>query len=285
MIRSAAVSLLVLDFDGTMTDAEVEGEPFARGYLEDLALLVGRPVDDPELLGLVEVARARVESDPEAAFVWMGKPVAPSRVDPYLRMVPIAHAVLDAFGMFDNAHDRGVLLGRLLYKYNYAKTAIAPRAGARALLAALAGTDTWVVTNSYTEHVEKKIQLIDGGGGELAWLAGRVRGNASKFEIDEAWEAAPATMHLDGLRRPVLLRRRKYHAALAELLAGRPFAELTVVGDIFELDLAMPLALGARIGLVASAQTPPHELAFVEAHPRGQVIRDLDEVRALAGPP
>jgi hypothetical protein len=55
-----------------------------------------------------------------------------------------------------------------------------------------------------------------------------------------------------------------------------------VIGDIFELDLAMPLALGARIGLVSSAQTPPYERAFVAAHPRGRVIDDLREIPRYA---
>jgi len=276
------VSLLVLDFDGTMTDAEVEGGPFTAGYLEDLAALVGRRADDPELAAIVAGVRDRIAHDPEASFVWQGHAVAPSRVDPYLRIVPIAEAIFDAFGAFPRAVDRGALLGRVLYKYNYAKTLIAPRPGARELLAALAGTDTWVVTNSHTEHVAAKVDAIDAGTGALAWLRGRIHGNASKFEIDDAWTGAPAELSLPGLRRPVLLRRRKYHAVLAELLAGRPFAELTVVGDIFELDLAMPLAMGARVGLVAGPHTPPHEIAYCDEHPRARVIRRLDEVLALA---
>ncbi len=271
--------MLVLDFDGTMTDAELEGEPFTHGYLEDLALLVGRRTDDAELTELVASTRAAIASDPEAAFVWNGRAVAPSGVDPYLRIVPIAHAILDRFGAFPRPEDRSALLGRLLYKYNYAKTRIVPRAGARELLASLDGADAWVVTNSHTEHVRQKIEVVDGGAGELAWLASRVRGNASKFEVDDSWEGAPSELRLDGLRRPVLLRRRKYHAVLAELLGDRGFDALTVVGDIFELDLAMPLALGARVGLVAGPGTPAHELAFVEAHPRAKVIRDLAEVR------
>jgi hypothetical protein len=276
--------VLALDFDGTMTDAELEGAPFTDGYLEDLALLVGRRADDPELAAVVAAARERVATDPEAAFEWMGKKVAPSRVDPYLRIVPVAHAILDHFGALPRVEDRSPLLGRILYKYNYAKTTIAPRPGARALLASLAGTDTWVVTNSYTEHVARKIAAIDGGRGDLAWLAGRVRGDASKFEVDDAWLGAPPVLELPGLARPVLLRRRKYHAVLAELLGGAPFSALTVVGDIFELDLAMPLALGARVGLVAGPHTPPHEVAYVEGHPRGRVLRSLDEVRDFAYP-
>jgi hypothetical protein len=130
--------------------------------------------------------------------------------------------------------------------------------------------------------VRHKITVIDGGSGELAWLSTRVRGLASKFEVDDAWDGAPAELRLDGLARPVLLRRRKYHAVLADLLGGRGFDALTVVGDIFELDLAMPLALGARVGLVAGPATPPHELAYVEAHPRARVLHSLDEVRGFA---
>lgn len=273
--------MLVLDFDGTVTDAEAEGAPFTVGYLEDLALLVGRPAGDPEIAAIAETARHKVETDPEAAFEWMGKKVAPSRVDPYLRVVPIAHAILDQFGAFPRMEDRSALLGRVLYKYNYAKTRTVPRAGARDLLASLAGTDSWVVTNSYTEHVEAKVAAVLGEG---SWLAGRVRGNASKFEVDDGWLGAPPTLDLPGLARPVLLRRRRYHAVIAELLAGRGFEDLTVVGDIFELDLAMPLALGARVGLMAGAQTPAHEVAYVASHPRGRVLRTLDEVRDFAYP-
>jgi hypothetical protein len=33
--------VLVLDFDGTMTDAEEEGRPYRQGCLEDLAVLCG----------------------------------------------------------------------------------------------------------------------------------------------------------------------------------------------------------------------------------------------------
>jgi hypothetical protein len=63
---------------------------------------------------------------------------------------------------------------------------------------------------------------------------------------------------------------------------GASFADLTVVGDIFELDLALPLALGARVGLVASLYTPAYEQAFVAAHPRGRVFKDLTEVAGWA---
>jgi hypothetical protein len=108
---------------------------------------------------------------------------------------------------------------------------------------------------------------------------------ARKFEVDDAWSGVAAELALPGLARPVLLRRRAYHDILRELLddAGASFAGLTVIGDIFELDLAMPLALGARVGLVATARTPDYERAYVAAHPRGRVIEDLRDIPAWVG--
>ncbi|MBA3499430.1 MAG: hypothetical protein H0T65_03600 [Deltaproteobacteria bacterium] len=44
----------------------------------------------------------------------------------------------------------------------------------------------------------------------------------------------------------------------------------------------MPLALGARVGLVVSPHTPTYERAYVSAHPRGRVIDHLSEIPAFA---
>lgn len=279
------MTTLVLDFDGTMTDAEAEGLPFVEGYLEDLATLVGRAPGDPELLEVVAQARAELAAAPAShPFLWMGRAVAPATVDPYLRMVPIAHRVLDRFGAFPSAVDRGRLLGGLLYRYNYARTIGRPvfRPGAGAALASLQGTDSHVVTNSDTHHVAGKIVALGAEHAGAEWLAPRVRGSARKFDVDDAWAGAPAELALPGLERPVLLRRRNYHDVLASVLAGKPFSDLVVVGDIFELDLAMPLAMGARVGLMDGPHTPAYERAFVTAHPRAALLRGVDEIRAFA---
>jgi hypothetical protein len=82
----------------------------------------------------------------------------------------------------------------------------------------------------------------------------------------------------------VLLRRRLYHDIVRSILDEEQasFDDLVVVGDIFELDLAMPLALGARVGLVTSPRTPPYERAFVAAHPRATLVDDLAAIPSLA---
>jgi hypothetical protein len=281
------MTVLVLDFDGTMTDAEAEGRPFRDGYLDDLCSLVGRAAQDAEIYEIADAVEAELALDPAShPFLWMGRAVAPATVDPYLRMVPIAHRILDRFGAIPSAQDRARLLGGVLYRYNYAKTLGHPvfRPGAGDVLRALAGTHAWIVTNSDTHAVAGKVAALDREAPGVAWLTSRVRGHARKFDVDDAWTGAPGELAVPGLERPVLLRRRSYHDILREILdgAGAGFEDLVVIGDIFELDLALPLALGARIGLVASVHTPPYERAFVEGHPRGRVIESLAEIPAYA---
>lgn len=281
------MTVLVLDFDGTMTDAEAEGRPFRDGYLEDLATLVGRAGGDPEVLAIADTVEAELALAPAAhPFLWMGRAVAPATVDPYLRMVPIAHRILDRFECMPSAIDRGRLLGNVLYKYNYAKTLGHPvfRAGAGEVLRALGGTDAWIVTNSDTHAVAGKVAALDRQTSGVAWLTSRVRGHARKFDVDDTWTGLEPELDLPGLDRPVLLRRRAYHDIMKAILdaSGATFADLVVIGDIFELDLAMPLALGARVGLVSTPRTPPYERAFVEAHPRARIIDDLAEIPRFA---
>ena len=270
-----------------MTDAEAEGRPFRDGYLEDLCSLVGRAAGDVEVMGICEAVEAELAAAPAShPFLWMGRAVAPATVDPYLRMVPIAHRILDHFGVMPSAVDRGRVLGSVLYKYNYAKTLGRPvfRAGAGAVLRALAGTQTYIVTNSDTHAVAGKVAALDRDEPGVIQLTGRVRGHARKFDVDDSWDGIAPELALPGLDRPVLLRRRMYFDILRTVLdaSGADFSDLTVVGDIFELDLAMPLALGARVGLVVSPQTPAYERAFVSAHPRGRVIEQLSEIPPFA---
>ena len=281
------MAVLVLDFDGTMTDAEAEGRPFRDGYLEDLCALVGKPAGDPSITEIADEVEAKLAAAPEQhPFLWMGKAVAPATVDPYLRMVPIAHAILDRFEALASAVDRGRLLGSVLYKYNYAKTLGRPvfRAGAGPVLRELAKRETYVVTNSDTHAVASKIAQLDHEAPGVIAMMNRVRGQARKFDVDDSWTGVDAELALPGLDRPVLLRRRMYHDILRTVLdaTGASWADLIVVGDIFELDLAMPLSLGARVGLVVSSHTPPYERAFVAAHPRGRIIEQLSEIPRFA---
>ena len=274
--------LLVFDFDGTLTDAEEEGRPFRDGYLEDIAVLCEQSTDTIE--ELAREAEAKVAENPQAhGWVFGGRIVAPATVDPYLRMMPVARMIFDHFGRFPQSSDRDRLLDGILYKYNYPKTRTAFRAGAREVLLGVDQESTYVVTNSHTEPVQDKIRQLSAEGDDssaLMWLVPRVHGRAKKYVVDDGFEGVSAEMVVPNLSRPILLRRRLYHDALVDLLAetGASWGDLTVVGDIFELDLALPLAMGANVGLVVNQHTPHYEIDFLDGHPRGHTMRSLAEV-------
>ncbi|MCB9762760.1 MAG: HAD family hydrolase [Alphaproteobacteria bacterium] len=271
-------TLLILDFDGTMTDAEQEGLPFTEGYLDDIATLTG--LDPAEVRALAARFSAEVAADPDAyGWLYNGHIVAPAVVDPYLRIMPIARRIFDHVGAFPREVDRTRLLDGILYKYNYTKTTTAFRDGAAEALAALQGPDTWVVTNSHTEAVQAKVRALG-----QDWLVPQVRGRAKKYVIDDGFDALPAAMTLPGLSRPVLLRRRLYFEVLDALrqAAGVDWGDVLVVGDIFELDLCLPAALGARVALMVNAFTPEYEQAYLRQLPRGTLLTSLSELPALA---
>lgn len=274
-------AMLVLDFDGTVTDAEREGAPYRDGFLNDLAALTGMAHGD--VMAMAERMEAEMLAHPgRHGWVYRERVVAPAATDPYLRTLAVASAMLDATGQFRVQAERERLL-ELLHRYNYQKTAMVFRPGAYELVRALAGAEIYVVTNSHTEPVQHKIRALARAPGELDWLVERVHGRAQKYAVDDSLTEVDEHLTIHGLERAVLLRRRCYHDVLAGLLAraGRTWAELLVVGDTFELDLALPLARGARVALMTGEHTPAHEIAFLEAHPRGHVVRALSEIPAL----
>ena len=274
--------LLVLDFDGTMTDAEQEAAPFREGYFEDISVLSGLSI--PEIKVLAERFQAEVAANVHAyGWTYEGRIVAPAWVDPYLRMMPVARKLFDHSETLMNPRDRTRVLDGILYKYNYPKTLNRFRPGAREVLESLEGTATYVVTNSHTDPVRGKLRdLGDRGDGtcSLDWLVARVHGSAKKYQLDDTFTAVPESLTLPGLPRPVLLRRGKYHAKLTELLAdeGCDWEDLVVVGDIFELDLSLPLAMGATVGLLANPYTPDYEQVYLTEHPRGAVLTDVSQI-------
>jgi FMN phosphatase YigB (HAD superfamily) len=292
--------ILVLDFDGTLTDAEREGPPFVEGYLKNLDTLIGAPASDTSAVAdelrarvrqlAADAAQAAIDAPATHGYLWKGKLVAPASVDPYLRMVPMAHAVLDAFQAILDPIDRMRVMDLLFYP-NYQLTIDHPvfRPEARALITALAPHQdrVYVVTNSGTTHVQKKIAQLAAGDPAVAWLGAHVRGNAQKFEVDEAWHVpgVPPQLTIPGLARPVLTQRRFYYERLAAVVAahGATFADLIVVGDIFELDLALPLSLGARVGLRKNPLTPAYELEFLQGQrDKARVFDDLAALPAWA---
>ena len=290
--------LIIFDFDGTLTDAEQEGAPFRTGYLDDISVLTGWKRDRVE--HEAALFEREVSAHPERyGWLFSGEIVAPATVDPYLRMMPVARELLDRANALMTSSDRERVLDGLLYKYNYQKTVTAFRDGINETLQTLmsggflgeGAGELYIVTNSHTDAVQGKVMKLEaerattGKGRSLAPLVDRVYGRAKKYIVDPDFEVVSTSISLPGLDRPVLLRRKHYYEVLNQLRtsANVDWSDVWVFGDIFELDLCLPLSLGASVGLMTNPFTPNWERDFLTSHPRGHLLSSLSQVGPLLG--
>lgn len=254
--------LLILDFDGTFTNVDEEAVPFLATYKTGLAEIVGQAIDD-----VWERSVGIVQSNPDAhGFEFAGKIVAPSHADPYILATSVAHLVLGELKLDDA---RGELEGLFRTAYATSTTVFRPDAGDVLETLLARGKPVRVVSNSHTDSVIAKLQTLMPEALERI----EVTGNARKFHLvdpepsDPRFDAVPEQLDIDGLSRPLYVRRGRYFERLREIWEQTqvPPERTLVCGDIYELDLALPAALGARVHLVGRERTPDWERNAVTA--------------------
>jgi phosphoglycolate phosphatase-like HAD superfamily hydrolase len=267
-------ALVVLDFDGTLTDADEHAPAFHEASRRELARRLGW--DGPRLRPEWQRALAAVAAlPPEAAWVVEGRPACPAAGDPYLVANSVTKLLLAEHrpGLGDEA-----LTDEVLEVHRAAYEAVPPpfRPEARRVLEELCARvpQVCVVTNSRTRTVER---LLDSLGCACRDRL-RVRGDASKFSVcasavpDARFDALPETTRWPELARAVHLRRGRYFDVLRGMWdeTGTGPDSTLVAGDVFELDLAMPAALGTHAQLVLRAGTPEHERRLARRLARGE---------------
>ncbi len=282
--------LVIFDFDGTLTDAEKEGFPFKDGYLEDIALIMGKTLDEIKERAL-SIEQEIAQNPQNYGWVFQGQIVAPATVDPYLRMMPVARRLLDEANALLHPQERERILDGILYKYNYKKTLYAFRESTLPCLQRLLTEPVYIVTNSHTDAVQNKLVYLenqrtdnDPSHSILPYVQ-KVHGRARKYMIDPSFEDVQPHLNLPSLNRPVLLRRKHYFDVLNELRLkeGVQWDQVFVFGDIFELDLSLPLALGATVGLLQNPFTPDWEIEYLKSHPKAYVLQDLMQIPQIFG--
>ncbi len=272
---------LLSDFDGTLTDSAALSRDFKRGYLGELATLTSRTIK--ELDSIARLVEREMRQRP-AAFDWthQGNIVSSAVSDPSLRFIGITERILDESDRCPQGEERNRLLHELFIRH-YPETS-SFRAHAARLLGARSPV-CYIVSNSSTARVQHNIEALRSRSRHNIpqCMHDRVRGNARKQFIDNAWTDVPVSMTIDGLERPVLLRRKFYYDAIDGLLTelGLDWHDVTFMGDNFELDLMLPMHLGASGILMANKFTPWWEKNFMFAHPRGHVVTTLREVFKL----
>jgi phosphoglycolate phosphatase-like HAD superfamily hydrolase len=276
-----AIRCVVLDFDGTFTDVAAEGAPFVRHFKSHLARMLGQ--DEGTLEDVWRQEEAAVLAGAHA-FGWDvgGRVVAPATADPYLLSNCVARQLMSRSGMFKEPSERHEAL-QTLYREAYKLTGMAFKAEAKEVLEALldTGLPIWVVTNAHTDLVDAKLTKLAPRGRERLM----VKGDARKYliedpqPVDARFAAVPESIQFDGLLpRPVFLRRGKYYEALRDIWSqtGTGPESTLVAGDIYELDLALPAALGSHVQFVARTNALPYEVkAMEQLGPRGGVDLSL----------
>jgi len=264
---------IVLDFDGTLTDADAHAPAFHEASGRELAHRLDW--DDSTLRREWQRARAVVAGLPSSA-AWMvdGRGVCPATADPYLIANSVTRLLLCEHrpGLANAALTAGVLE---VHRAAYQRVPPPFRPQARSVLEELCagGYHLRVVTNSHAQAVARMLDSLSFTGRQQVI----VRGDAGKFSVcgsaaaDARFESLPEAAEWPGVGRPVYLRRGRYFDLLRETWdeTGTDPASTLVVGDVFELDLAMPAALGTHVHLVTRAGTMPHEERLARRMARG----------------
>jgi FMN phosphatase YigB (HAD superfamily) len=292
---------VVLDFDGTCTQIELAHAGFLAGYLAILEDANGCAPGALQPAWDAAVARVRAAS-PDAGWTLLGAPsTAPAAADPYI-LASEASALLQRDGAIR-------LVPPDAYARAYAANPAPWRPELPAVLAGLIarGLRVGFISNSDRLTIETRLtDLLNADRALRRQIV--VHGHAAKFTLRELplgatgpsaahrarFEALDGSVRAAGTVRPIYLRRGAYFDALCGLwrdlgAADYAIAQTLVCGDIWELDLAMPRALGAHVHLIRRAppfDTCPYELAQL---PPGDTSGDLrgllDHVDRLRGAP
>jgi hypothetical protein len=289
MNTDSGLAHIVLDFDGTCTQIP----PIFEAYLD----LYCKGLNDSGLnvtLSEWRDAQATVRHhSPKAGWTLAGCPSAPAAADPYILADEAARLVLRRRGATTPVPPT-------IHSQAY-DAALAPwREEARDTFSRLVehGIHLHFVSNSSTTFISRRLRDLFGGDNPVTAKIS-VQSDAGKFRICELnWDyqaavSAEAKRRFQALpvaygeklltetERPIYLRRGAYFEAINRVLAGDLDALTKTVfcGDTWEMDLAMPYELGAKVHLLDRAapfETYCYERqALVAYGDRGKTSADL----------
>jgi len=274
-----AIRQVVLDFDGTCTLVE----NIQRAFLERYRALVAAEWSAEAAEQWDENVAAVRAASPVAAWMLGGAPAAPAAADPYILSGEVVALTARRLGV------RAPAAAASWYFTAYHENPAPLRAELHDLIVGLVddGCQVAFVSNSDRKKVAERITEI-GLPPEIAERV-QVHGNAAKFCIQELWFEKPPSEPLaarfralpptarSSLERPLYLRRGAYFHALAGVWEknGTTPEETLVVGDVWEMDLAMPAQLGCRLVLVRRPDPyPPYDYELEAAADANAIVVD-----------
>jgi len=295
MPTDTGLAHIVLDFDGTCTQIppifEAYLDLFRKG-LNDLGLNV-TPSEWQDTQALVR------QHSPKAGWTLAGCPSAPAAGDPYVLADEATRVMLRRRGTTTpvppTVHTKAY------------ETALAPwRDEAHDIFSRLVehGIHLHFISNSGTTFISRRLRDLFGEGNPMTANIS-VQSDAGKFRICELnWDDQTAAVSAEARRRfqalpvaygekllteterPIYLRRGAYFEAINRAFAGDLDATTNAIfcGDTWEMDLAMPYALGAKVHLLDRAapfETYAYERQALAGYgDRGKTSADLSGLLA-----
>ncbi len=278
MINPREVVGLAADHDGTFTDIVAEFDHYNEIAQEFIARELGISELVVEAIMVMKIEEI-MESPEKFGWVVDGRTVAPM-ADQYL-------IVRQAMLMLSEELDVPIEKKEQLSERVFAECA--PKLGSyykedaqRVLKELVASTNLYVVTNSSTIQVEKKLRTILSEE-EMSRL--KVVGGAKKMVVDPSWQGVVPEGAYQGMAgfpdRGVYLQRKAYFAVLSSVF-GPDLSKARMMGDIGEMDLAMIDYLGGKTGLVLSRFSLPWEVAYwTDGSARRRASENLGEIASF----
>ena len=265
--------IVVLDFDGTLTQVKEEAKPFLKSFKKDYANFLSKDNLDKEW----EEIEKEILKNPEQ-YGWKDKGliIAPAKVDDYILASVVAQVLLDKYDVFKKDKERDEIVHQI-FRQNYLKSKICFKKEAKEVLEKLIKKlPVFIVTNSRPDAVLNKIQVLNPLGKEKL----KIFGEAQKNWLDANFDLVPEFIKIQGLERKIYLRRKRYYDVLNQIWEQSSVKpeQCLIVGDVFELDLVLPAKLGCNIFLITNSQTPDYEKQAVKDLFKGYVSEDIRDI-------
>ncbi|MGV8141657.1 MAG: hypothetical protein ACP5NW_04420 [Candidatus Woesearchaeota archaeon] len=268
----------IFDFDGFITNENLEARPFVEKYLESYSKESG--INHYDLDMILEPIMMKVIADPAAGWNVNGKIVAPATSSEYVFYTVVLQELYEQALQGNIPKDAINAVLKVdskkmqeMYLEAYKASATVFREGAKDFLNK--HLDAAIVTNSNPAKVNEKLKSIGLGDGKI-----KLYGNAKKFLITEEIPGVPEKFE-NLFPRPIYLWRGNYKKVLDEICQGSLNA--TVCGDVWELDNALPSKLGYwtitldnSVGGEVIGMTE-YEKRIVPTIPNSYIVRNLEE--------
>ena len=266
---------LVLDYDGTLTNVIAHERPYASGFLHAFSQEVNIPLT--RLESIVKLIKPIILADPMKGWEVNGFNVAPANSDPYMKTIAVFQEIGKNIEISDD--ERQAIFFRC-HASGYANCEMQLKPDAERFLESAtqarnrgrAFAKVYIITNSDPVSIQKKID-------DMSVENIEVLGNAKKFIINPGWQEIPESVQHRGFLRPTLLRRELYSQALKKISTNP--TELIVVGDIWEMDLALAEQLGIRTIKINNGCPIDYEDEYMKA--KNAYANNLSETAELLG--